>query len=152
MRTINGSIRKAVLQALACASGLALAVPGRAGADVAPADTNAQPAQSGPAKDSSGPELQEVVIVGARRAIETSEEVKKVAPTFVDSISATDIGAFPDKSVSDALQHVPGISVNRLQSNDDSTHPSGEPTNILIRGLTQVRTELNGRDSFSADS
>jgi TonB-dependent receptor len=140
MRTINVSIRRAVLQALACASGLALAVPGTAAADAAPAD------------DSTGPELQEVVIVGSRTAIATSQEVKKLAPTFVDSISATDIGAFPDKSVSDALQHVPGISVNRLQSNDDSTHPSGEPTNILIRGLTQVRTELNGRDSFSADS
>jgi len=139
MRTINLLIRRAVLQALACASGLALAVPGRA-ADAAPAD------------DAGTPELQEVVIVGSRIALETSQEVKKLAPTFVDSISATDIGAFPDKSVSDALQHVPGISVNRLQSNDDSTHPSGEPTNILIRGLTQVRTELNGRDSFSADS
>ena len=48
--------------------------------------------------------------------------------------------------------HLPGITVNRLQSNDDSTHPSGEPTNILIRGLPQVRTEFNGRDTFSADS
>jgi TonB-dependent receptor len=152
MRTINSSVRRAVLQALACASGLALAIPGRASADAAPADTSTQPVQSGPAKDATTPELQEVVIVGSRIAIATSQEVKKLAPTFVDSISATDIGAFPDKSVSDALQHVPGISVNRLQSNDDSTHPSGEPTNILIRGLTQVRTELNGRDSFSADS
>jgi len=141
MRTINGSIRRAVLQALACASGLALAVPGRAAA-----------AEAAAPDDSASSELQEVVIVGSRTAIATSQEIKKLAPTFVDSISATDIGAFPDKSVSDALQHVPGISVNRLQSNDDSTHPSGEPTNILIRGLTQVRTELNGRDSFSADS
>ena len=140
MRTINWSVRRAVLQVLACASGLALAVPGKAAAAAAPAE------------GSAAPELQEVVIVGSRAALETSQEVKKLAPTFVDSISATDIGAFPDKSVSDALQHVPGISVNRLQSNDDSTHPSGEPTNILIRGLTQVRTELNGRDSFSADS
>ena len=74
------------------------------------------------------------------------------SPTFVDSITATDIGSFPDVSASDALQRVPGITVNRLQSNDDSTHPSGEPTNILIRGLTQVRTEFNGRDTFSADN
>src|SRR5882757_1880377 len=167
MRTINRSVRMAVLQALACASGLALAVPGRASSAsmsspatanepqdirLAQASTGASQAGSGPPKDSSEPPLQEVVIVGVRIAIATSQEVKKLAPTFVDSISATDIGAFPDKSVSDALQHVPGISVNRLQSNDDSTHPSGEPTNILIRGLTQVRTELNGRDSFSADS
>jgi TonB-dependent receptor len=96
--------------------------------------------------------LAEVVVVGVKQAIATSQEIKKEAHTFVDSISATDIGAFPDKSASDALQRLPGITVNRLQSNDDSTHPSGEPTNILIRGLTQVRTEFNGRDTFSADS
>jgi TonB-dependent receptor len=264
MRTINGAVRLAVLQALACASGLVLAAPGRASADAAQFDiaaqplpnalksfaaqakmqllyrydvvdhatasavagklekhvaleqllrgtgleavygdgntatirpaageekpssgtratsgdtprdpppsssvdkelgsirlaqseTSTQPVRSGPPKAASGTDgpMQEVVITGVRRAIETSQEVKKNAQTFVDSITATDIGAFPDKSASDALQRLPGITVNRLQSNDDSTHPSGEPTNILIRGLTQVRTELNGRDAFSADS
>ena len=94
----------------------------------------------------------EIVVVGLKQAISTSQYIKKEANTFVDSITATDIGTFPDKSASDALQRLPGITVNRLQSNDDSTHPSGEPTNILIRGLTQVRTEFNGRDTFSADS
>jgi TonB-dependent receptor len=94
----------------------------------------------------------EIVVVGEKQAISISQNIKRDAGTFVDSISATDIGTFPDKSASDALQRLPGITVNRLQSNDDSTHPSGEPTNILIRGLTQVRTEFNGRDTFSADS
>src|SRR3984885_373969 len=96
--------------------------------------------------------LAEVIVVGVKQAIATSQNIKKEASTFVDSITATDIGSFPDVSASDALQRVPGITVNRLQSNDDSTHPSGEPTNILIRGLTQVRTEFNGRDTFSADN
>ena len=96
--------------------------------------------------------IQEVVVVGVKQALETAQEIKLNARTFVDSITATDIGAFPDVSASDALQRIPGITINRLQSNDDSTHPSGEPTNILIRGLTQVRTEFNGRDTFSADS
>ena len=96
--------------------------------------------------------VSEVVITGERRALETSQQVKKHADTIVDSVSAIDIGAFPDKSASEALQRVVGITVGRLQSSDDSTHPSGEPVNVLIRGLPQVRTELNGRDSFSADS
>src|SRR3546814_2921810 len=47
---------------------------------------------------------------------------------------------------------LPICTVSRLQSTDDSTHPSGEPAGVLIRGLTFVRTEINGRDSFSADS
>ena len=114
----------------------------------------AQPAQGIAATGSADQEtaLQEVIVVGVKQALATSQEIKKDAGTFVDSITATDIGAFPDVSASDALQRVPGITVNRLQSNDDSTHPSGEPTNILIRGLTQVRTEFNGRDTFTADN
>lgn len=93
-----------------------------------------------------------IVVVGVRAALNTSQNIKKDSDTFVDSITATDIGAFPDKSAAEALQRVPGITVGRLQSADDSTHPSGEPASVLIRGLTQVRTEFNGRDSFSADS
>jgi TonB-dependent receptor len=113
----------------------------------------AQPAQ-GPASISAADAaaIPEIVIVGVRQALATAQEIKKDSPTFVDSITATDIGAFPDVSASDALQRLPGISVNRLQSNTDSSHPSGEPTNILIRGLPMVMTELNGRDSFSADN
>ncbi|MDT8757677.1 TonB-dependent receptor [Sphingomonas psychrotolerans] len=103
----------------------------------------------GDAAQDSGPDI---VVVGVRAALDTSQNIKKNSDTFVDSITATDIGAFPDKSAAEALQRVPGITVSRLQSADDSTHPSGEPTGVLIRGLTQVRTEFNGRDSFSADS
>lgn len=96
--------------------------------------------------------VDDVIVTGVRQALATSSQIKKNADTFVDSITATDIGAFPDKSAAEALARVPGITVNRLQSADNSTHPSGEPTGVLIRGLTQVRTEFNGRDTFSADS
>jgi TonB-dependent receptor len=122
----------------------AFGLAGSASAQQAPASSAAPEAGAG--------DLGSVVVVGVRRALETAQQLKKDADTVVDSITATDIGAFPDKSASEALQRMPGITVNHLQSNDDSTHPSGEPTNILIRGLTQVRTELNGRDTFAADS
>jgi TonB-dependent receptor len=173
MNSSNRLVRLAVLQALACASGMLLTAPTNAGDNTGASST---PASSTTADSKEGPillaqasttapkdpskakstaddsELAEVIVVGVRQAIATSQEIKKDSSTFVDSITATDIGAFPDKSASDALQRIPGITVNRLQSNDDSTHPSGEPTNILIRGLTQVRTEFNGRDTFTADS
>jgi TonB-dependent receptor len=112
---------------------------------------NDAPAEGGADADAEATS-NDIVVVGVRDALATSQEAKKNADTVVDTITATDIGAFPDKSASEALQRVPGITVNRLQSADDSTHPSGEPTGVLIRGLTQVRTEFNGRDSFSADS
>ena len=114
--------------------------------------TAAAPGSNTTAPTTSSTATKDIVIVGVRRALETAQAIKKNAPTVVDSITATDIGSFPDTSAAGALERVPGISVNRLQSADDSTHPSGEPTEVLIRGLTFVRTEFNGRDSFSADS
>src|SRR5258705_7872278 len=136
-----------------------VALSGAASAAAQDATTPAQNVPAGvqtPADDqgaaSSKPGDNDIVIVGVRRALESAQTIKKNARTVVDSVAATDIGAFPDSSAAGALQRVPGVSVNRLQSADDSTHPSGEPTQILIRGLPFVKTNFNGRDTFSADS
>jgi TonB-dependent receptor len=159
MKSNNRLVRLAVLQALTCASGMMLTAPGNAsdtttGSPLLAQSTAPPPPAQSPSSNSAADaaDIPEIVIVGVRQALATAQDIKKESTTFVDSITATDIGSFPDVSASDALQRVPGITVNRLQSNDDSTHPSGEPTNILIRGLTQVRTEFNGRDMFSADN
>src|SRR4051794_14393529 len=93
-----------------------------------------------------------IIITGTRRALRTSQQIKKNADTVVDSITATDIGAFPDKSVAEALQRVPGITVNRFAATSDTAHFSAEPSGVIIRGLPQVRSEFNGRDTFSANS
>lgn len=147
MKDLDSSRR---FRALSCGVSLcALAVMGFAPAAYAQTAASDAPQEAGAQAEDDG---QTIVVVGVRRALDTSQNIKKNSDTFVDSITATDIGAFPDKSAAEALARVPGITVNRLQSADDSTHPSGEPTGVLIRGLTQVRTEFNGRDSFSADS
>ena len=100
----------------------------------------------------SAPEKNAIIITGTRRALRTSQQIKKNADTVVDSITATDIGAFPDKSVAEALQRVPGITVNRFAATADTAHFSAEPSGVIIRGLPQVRSEFNGRDTFSANS
>lgn len=135
----RGLLAGVSLPVMAVAAGLLAASPAMA-QDAPPADDAAESAGD------------EIVVVGVRAALQDAQDRKRDALTVVDSITATDIGAFPDNSVASALQRVPGITVSRLQSTDDSTHPSGEPAGVLIRGLTFVRTEINGRDSFSADS
>jgi iron complex outermembrane recepter protein len=97
-------------------------------------------------------EMTEIIVTGIRKALETAQEIKKESDTVVDSITATDIGAFPDKSVAEALQRVTGITVNRFAASGDTTHFSAEPSGVIIRGLPQVRSEFNGRDSFNANS
>ncbi len=94
----------------------------------------------------------EVVVVGVRKSLKTAQQLKKDADTVVDSITATDIGAFPDKSVAEALQRVPGITVSRFAATGDTAHFSAEPSGVLVRGLSQVRSEFNGRDTFTANS
>ena len=104
--------------------------------------------QTAGAPDASA--TKDVVITGVRKALESARLRKKNADTVIDSISATDIGAFPDKSVAEALQRVPGITVSRFAINTDTAHFTTEPSGVLVRGLPQVRSEFNGRDSFSA--
>ncbi|UUY00498.1 TonB-dependent receptor [Sphingomonas sp. J315] len=47
---------------------------------------------------------------------------------------------------------MPGITVIRFAGTDDTSHFSAEPSGVIVRGLSQVRSEFNGRDVFSANS
>jgi iron complex outermembrane recepter protein len=96
--------------------------------------------------------VSELVVTGVRQSLKTSQQLKRDADTIVDSITPADIGSFPDKSVAEALQRVAGITVNRFAASDDTSHFSAEPSGVIVRGLNQVRSEFNGRDTFSANS
>ena len=96
--------------------------------------------------------MEEVVVKGIRQNLETAQALKRNAETVIDSITADQLGDFPDKSVAEALQRVAGITVNRFAASSDTAHFSAEPSGVIVRGLNQVRTEFNGRDSFSANS
>jgi iron complex outermembrane recepter protein len=111
-------------------------------------ESGANPGTEGAATTEGG------TIIGTvqRGALRTSQQIKRNADTVVDSITANDIGAFPDKSVAEALQRVPGITVNRFAATSDTAHFSAESSGVIIRGLPQVRSEFNGRDTFSANS
>lgn len=84
---------------------------------------------------------QDIVVTGVRASLRSAVAVKRNASQIVDSIVAEDIGKLPDNNVAEALQRISGIQISRNQ---------GEGSGIAIRGLTQVRTELNGRSVFTA--
>jgi len=107
-------------------------------------------APSAMAQENAGSD--EVVVTGVRKSLKSAQQIKKDADTVVDSITANDIGSFPDKSVAEALQRVAGITVNRFAATGDTAHFSAEPSGVVVRGLQQVRSEFNGRDIFTADS
>ncbi len=92
--------------------------------------------QAGSAADESV-----VVVTGVRRAAQRSQDIKKKADLVVDSIVAEDVGKLPDNNVADALARVTGIQVRR---------DSGEASSVLVRGLPNIVTLLNGREVFTS--
>ncbi|MEW6989148.1 TonB-dependent receptor [Colwelliaceae bacterium 6441] len=96
-------------------------------------------------------EVEVIEIRGMRNNIESAQSLKRYADTVIDVITAADIGALPDKSVTEALQRLPGVTIERFASSSDPKHFADEGTSVLVRGLDRVRSEINGRDSFSAN-
>lgn len=95
--------------------------------------------------------LDAVVVTGIRASIYRAQDIKRDSDTFVDSVTAEDIGALPDRSVTETLSRIPGVTIDRFLSAGDPEHPSAEGSGVQVRGMTQVRSELNGRDTFSAN-
>ncbi len=92
-----------------------------------------------------------VVISGQRAALQSAQTIKMNSDEIVDSIVADDIGKLPDRSITEVLQRIVGVTIDRTMSRADPEHYSVEGSGVAIRGLTYVRSELNGRDSFSAN-
>ncbi|WP_162238793.1 TonB-dependent receptor [Brevundimonas sp. Leaf363] len=90
--------------------------------------------------DDQSEDVDDVIVTGIRASLASAQSIKQNSEQFVDSIVAVDIGKLPDVNVAEALQRISGIQITRNR---------GEGSSIAIRGLTQVRTELNGRDIFS---
>jgi TonB-dependent receptor len=110
-----------------------------------------------PQTDEPNPEVQvatndknAIIVTGIRQSLRSARDIKKNSDQIVDSISASDIGALPDRSVSEALQRVPGVTLQRTNANRDPARLSAEGGGIFVRGLSWVRSELNGRDIFGA--
>jgi TonB-dependent receptor len=98
----------------------------------------AVPAASASAPTQAG--TQSVVVSGVREAAETAQQFKRNSDKVTDSIVAEDIGKFPDANVANALARVTGVQIRR---------DSGEASSVLIRGLPNVETLLNGREVFT---
>jgi TonB-dependent receptor len=87
-------------------------------------------------------ELQEVTVTGVRASQIRAIEIKRLAPSIQDSISAENIGQLPDVTITDALQRITGVQINR---------DAGVGTSVDVRGLPQVGTMLNGEVFITPD-
>ena len=81
-------------------------------------------------------EEQEIVVSGIRNSLQQAAQVKRDAPQVMDVITAEDVGKLPDANVAEALQRVTGVQITRV---------FGEGQSVSVRGLQQVRVEVDGR-------
>lgn len=134
------SVRHALLSAVSVAA-LGLPASPLLAQDAAGTPATDQPSNSGTV-DAPGPGTAsaEIVVTGVRASLQSAQSIKRNAVSIVDTIAAEDIGKFPDNTVSDALQRVTGVQVAR---------GAGEAGTVLVRGLPNVATLLNGRESFT---
>lgn len=130
------AISLAAAQAALLCSGLAMAQT-----PAAPAAAASAPVQK----------VETVVVSGRRAALESAQRIKQNSDEIVDSIVADDIGKLPDQSVTEVLQRIVGVTIDRTMSKGDPEHYSVEGSSVNIRGLSYVRSEVNGRDTFSAN-
>jgi TonB-dependent receptor len=83
-----------------------------------------------------------VVVTGYRASLEKAMDLKRTALDSSDSILAEDIAKFPDMNVSESLQRIPGVALNR---------EAGEGREITVRGLGAqfTRVLINGVEAVA---
>ena len=96
----------------ALALGIALALP--VGVLHAQEQAVAENADSSTTDESAPVELDAVQVQGIRASVMRAQDIKRDADTFVDSVTAQDIGALPDRSVTETLSRIPGVTIDRF--------------------------------------
>jgi TonB-dependent receptor len=71
-------------------------------------------------------EIENIIVIGQAAGINKALNRQRTADNIVSAVSADAIGQFPDTNVSEALQRLPGLSIERDQ---------GEGRYVRIRGL-----------------
>ncbi len=108
-------------------------------------------AQDAAAKPSAAATQDAVVVTGVRASLRSARNIKKNANQIVDSIQATDIGKLPDVNTVESLQRVAGVQIQRRYGEGGTDYDHRTEPAITIRGMTQVRNLIDGRDFFTAN-
>ena len=108
-------------------------VPQIAAAQTAPAPTQDEATQ-----------VDEVVVTGFRSSLQQALSIKRNEAGAVDAILAEDIADFPDQNLAEAIQRLPGVTIDRV---------NGQGTTISVRGLGSdfTRTRINGLEAQAAN-
>ena len=94
--------------------------------------------------EQTGQSIEEVIVYGIRGSLARSLDQKRNADGVIDGITAEDIADFPDLNISEALQRITGVTINRVL---------GEGQRVSVRGLAPefTRVTINGQTVTSGE-
>ncbi len=106
--------------------------------------TTTQDQQQAEAQQAPESPSDEIIVTGFRGSLERSLATKRNETGVVDSISAEDVGKFPDSNLAESMQRLPGVALARGDG--------GEGKTISVRGLGAqfTRVRLNGMQGSSS--
>src|SRR5689334_17779703 len=83
-----------------------------------------------------------IVVHGYRESVQSAIDTKRRSNSMIDVIRADDMASFPDANLSEAIQRIPGVSINR---------DGGEGREISVRGLPEdfIQTTMDGVEAYS---
>ncbi len=94
-------------------------------------------------------EIDEIIVTGSyRRSLEEAVDIKRKTVGFSDSIVATDVANFPEQNLAEALQRIPGVTIERNKGLGQRVNVRGLPsefTFVSINGLATA-SGSGGRD------
>jgi iron complex outermembrane receptor protein len=84
-------------------------------------------------------ELEIIQVSGVRGSLIRAQAIKQDNTSFVEALSAEDIGKLPDTSIAESLARLPGLAGERR---------NGRSSGLSVRGFNEnyVATSLNGRE------
>lgn len=87
--------------------------------------------------------VDDIVVTGFRSSLQRALSIKRSEAGAVDAILAEDMADFPDQNLAEAIQRLPGVTIDRV---------NGQGTTISVRGLGGdfTRTRINGLEAQAA--
>jgi TonB-dependent receptor len=86
--------------------------------------------------------VDEVIVFGIRKSLETALEQKREMSNLTEVINADDVGKLPDENIAEVLENLPGVQIDRS---------AGIGSSVSVRGSSQNRVEINGRSTTPAE-
>ena len=122
-----------------------------AGGLLAPALASAQDAATTAAAtgEQAAQQLDTIVVTGSySKALERAVDLKRANIGFSDSIVATDVADFPEQNLAEALQRMPGVTIERNKGLGSKVNVRGMPSEFTMVSINNLATASGsgGRD------